>query len=171
MAATTSSYDAIRPIDLQDTTLTKLNLKLQDTQQQLAKLGTAVNPNNNQTLNTWQAWTQTVGTILTTMTVKITSVPESSYLQQTNMMFINLDIQMELSGTATNAITFAPPNNVVPATNGGNCMACIAFPTGASAALVIFARTENNGIIVIPQDGSTFPLGIIEILVSGWYRI
>lgn len=169
-AAPTTAYDPIRPLDLQDPTLDKLNLKLQNTQSQLTSLGSTINPSNNQNVNVWTIWPQTSTTIRTTMTFNITAVLENMYLQQANMMFVNLDIQLNLGGTAENYIIFSPPNNIIPATNSGNCMSAIAFPASANP-LPIYARTQNNGIIVIPTSGGAYPLGLVEILVSGWYRI
>lgn len=165
MAKTTTSYDPIRPLDLQDPTLTKLNLKLQNNASQLASLGTTLNPNASQTANAWQPWTLN---IITTMDYKVTSILEANYLEQANMVFVNLDIQLNLSGTATNFITFSPPANILPATNSGNAMAAFSFDS--AAAIPVFARTENNGIIVIPFVGP-YSLGLVEIVVSGWYRI
>lgn len=169
MAAPTTAYTPIRPADLQDPLLTTLNTKLMNYAIQLTSLGATTNPTNSQTANTWQTWDMNAPNIKTAMTYNITSLVENSYLQEANKVFVNLDIQLNLGGSATNLISFAPPNNIIPAVNGGNCMACTAFPTG-SPALSVFARTENNGIVIIPSSGA-FPLGIIEILISGWYRI
>lgn len=170
MAAPTTAYTPIRPTDLQDPLLTTLNNKLQNYAIQLTSLGAATNPTGSQTANVWQTWDMNVPNIKTTMTYSITSLVENSYLQEANKIFVNLDIQLNLGGTATNFISFAPPNNIVPAVNGGNLMSAISYPAAANA-LPVYARTENNGIIVVPVNGLAYPLGIIEILVSGWYRI
>lgn len=170
MASVTTAYTPIRPADLQDPTLATLNNKLQNYAIQLASVGAATNPTGSQTANTWQLWDMNGSNIKTTMTFSITSLVENAYLQQANMMFVNLDIQLNLGGTATNFISFAPPNNILPSTNGGNLMTAIAFPVGSNP-LPVFARTENNGVIVIPTSGAAYPLGVIEIVVSGWYRI
>lgn len=174
MATTTSptptaSYSPIRPVDLQDPLLFNLNKTLQNMSAQLAGVGAAVNPSGGSTANVWQTWAPN---IITTMTYRITSSLESSYLLQANMVFVNLDIQLELSGTATNNITFSPPANILPFTNSGNAMAAFSF--AGTSPVPVYARTQaqgvNNGIIVIPFVGQ-FALGLVEIVLSGWYRI
>lgn len=161
-----NSYDEIRPLDLQDQTLFKLNQKLFTYYQQLSSLGATVNPNNIQTANTWQKWTPS---IITTMGYTLSVVAESSYFQQYNsLVFVNLDITLGLSGTASNNITFSPPANILPFTNNGNSFSVFLLSAGTPVAA--YARTQNNGIAVMPLSGD-YSLGLVEIVLSGWYRI
>lgn len=164
-ATTTSSYAFIRPLDLKDPTLILLNQKFQDLQSQVTNLTNA--SSSTATSAVASGWAAYVPTVTTSMTTDFPYIFEAQYLKTANQVFVNIDIQFNLSGSASDTITLSVPTGATPASSSGNLMPAIAFNTSAAQ---VYARAINGAIEIKPYTGN-FALTTCELIVSGWYRI